>query len=153
MQAFRKDIIIAMGEYIYPMLFDNICWAYNGEISQQILRYLIPYNIVQFNKLVIENNSSLPYPRAYDVKFISSYLKKLGLHSLVPCFYFKHNINIFAKISIILLNSFIELLYWIPFPIKEFDVAKRAEYVKQCLQKMETLDIPESKKAEDCINT
>ena len=151
--ACRKDVIHEVGKIMHPTIFDNLCWHYNGMIFQAILKYLMPHNIIQFNGLEVGNNSHLQYPIEHDGYYITNFLEKIGLLSLFPVWEFKSFNNINLNRVKNLLNSFIELFYFIPFPIKEFDVAKRAVYVKQCLKKIKTIDIPESKKAEDCINT
>jgi hypothetical protein len=132
-QAFRNDIIINIGNYFYPTTFDNISWRYNAHIHNQMLRYLAPYNIVQFNALAVENNSHISYPFEYNCKFIRSYIKNMGLLSMFPCFSFRDIRNRNLTRAILLLNVFIELFYLIPFPIKEFDAAKRGEYIKRML--------------------
>jgi hypothetical protein len=147
--AFRKDVIQAIGEMMHQSIFDKISYPYSGDIHLRILKYMIPHNIICFNGTELSNNSQNDYPKETNTKFINNYIKQIGLGSWFPFFENKTKFPRLLKI----LTSIIDLFYLLPFPIKEFDVAKRAEYVKQCLQKMKTIDMPKSKKAEDCINT
>ena len=133
-QAIRKDVINAIGDVIYPQIFNHDGLYRNCNISDIVLTNMTPYNVIQFNGLEIGNNvhENIPKGTSFSTEdFVKNFsINKTYLLPLIPI---KTNILSIQKIC----NHFIELTYWLfPLPIKEFDTKKRAKTIIQAVESM-----------------
>jgi hypothetical protein len=132
--AYRKDIIKQAEDLIHLRIFENISWWHGGAIRFAILKSLVP-RIIQFNNLQIANDSaSKQYPKYFNMNYITTYIKHLGLSQVLRFDRFPKNKLLFKVTKLV--YCFIELFFWFPLPIKQYNTNKKLIYVQQQLFKI-----------------
>ncbi|NVD05386.1 hypothetical protein FCU94_00435 [Vibrio sp. JPW-9-11-11] len=68
LQAFHRDALKEELLLPYRTTYDDVCWWYNTELLQYIIRDKYHSSSLQFNNIEIINEQHIDYPQSYDLE-------------------------------------------------------------------------------------